>query len=53
MGIPTEQVKDNEPLPQVFSRLAKKVASAYKQEIVVPAEEAIREWLKEISNEQV
>jgi len=40
-------IKKSEPLPSIFSKLAKKVAEAYKEEIQEPAEIAIREWLEE------
>lgn len=33
-------------------KLATKIAQAYKSEIIEPAEEAIKEWLNEISSEE-
>ena len=50
MNIP--KVKKSEPLPKIFSKLAKKIAEAYKEEILEPAEVAIREWLEEISGDE-
>ena len=53
IGDVTTQVKDDEPLPQSFSSLVAKIASAYKTEILGPAEKAVREWLKELSDEKI
>jgi hypothetical protein len=40
------------PLTKSLKELAKKVAAAYKSEIVAPAEEAIRDWMTEISQDE-
>ncbi len=40
------------PLTQSLRDLAKRIASAYKSEIVEPAEGAIREWLVEVSSDE-
>lgn len=40
------------PLTKALKDLAKRVAHAYKSEIVEPAEEAIREWMTEISTDE-
>ena len=50
MDIP--KIKKSEPLPSIFSKLAKKVAEAYKEEILEPAETAIREWLEEMASDE-
>ena len=53
IGNVTTEVKDDEPLPQNLSSLVAKIAAAYKTEILGPAEKAVREWLKEISDEKI
>jgi len=53
IGETAADVKDNEPLPQNLSSLVAKIAAAYKTEILAPAEQAVREWLKEISDEKI
>lgn len=53
IGDVTAEVKDDEPLPQNLSSLVTKIAAAYKTEILGPAEQAVREWLKEISKEEI
>jgi hypothetical protein len=44
-------MKDKQSLVTSVRKLATKIAHAYKSEIITPAEEAITEWLKEISND--
>lgn len=53
IGDVTTEVKDDEPLPQNLSSLVAKIAAAYKTEILGPAEQAVREWLKELSDEEI
>ena len=45
-------MSQKEPLSKNLKELAKRVASAYNSEIIAPAEEAIRSWLKEISQDE-
>mgnify|MGYP001331786173 CR=1 FL=1 len=45
-------MKNKQPLTTSIRKLATKIAQAYKSEIIIPAEEAITEWLKEISEDR-
>ena len=45
-------MSEKTPLTKSLKELAKKIATAYKSEIVEPAEEAIRDWLVEVSRDE-
>ena len=53
IGDAVPEVKDDEPLPKTLSSLVNKIAAAYKTEILGPAEKAVREWFKELSDEKL
>ena len=45
-------MSEKKPLPAAFSALVKKITKAYNDEIIEPAETAIREWLEEVSSDE-
>jgi hypothetical protein len=45
-------MSEKKPLPAAFSALVKKITKAYTDEILEPAETAIREWLEEVSSDE-
>lgn len=45
-------MSDKKPLPKLLASLVKKIAKSHKDEIIDPAENAVREWFSEISSDE-